>query len=445
MAGLASKPLIASHAAIRAGAPRAMRDLVAPLVVAVVIRFALVALVPVVPGWDGVLYLRGAEQLAEGRGYTQQMLDQSAPPKASAFFPPGMPAIFASLRMLGFGPRADLPLQALAGAFLVVIAWALGRRLGGRRAGRVAAWLVALYPGGVLLSVSYFAEPIFAFGIGIGLIPLLYSRRRNLLRWLMVMGLCFGLMAYVRSTSLIMVPIVAASVTWLRFRSTAFPQRLRKTAAWTLLAMACALAPLLPWVVRNQRALGEPVLVSTNGGLNLLLGTFGEGGYDSVPAGQNAPIGLRELEADRWRNQRARERIAADLPSWLARGALKLVNTFGYEQAPAQYVAQVNRLAPRTGERFSLFAIAACRVYWMILISLVFVGAARRIASWRHAPMGRSELIALAPVLGLALLHFVYIGGDRYHAAVVPMLAALAALGAATIFPRRPAPGQRAA
>jgi hypothetical protein len=191
--------------------------------------------------------------------------------------------------------------------------------------------------------------------------------------------------------------------------------------------------------------MGEPVLVSTNGGLNLLLGTFGEGGYEGLPAGQNAPVGLREVEADRWRNQHARERIAADVPSWLARGALKLVHTFGYEQAPAQYVAQVHRLSPTTGERFSLFSIAACRVYWTILIALAFVGAARRIADWRHAPMRRAELITLAPVLGLALLHFVYIGGDRYHAAVVPMLAALAALGAATVVPRRPAPAQRAA
>lgn len=434
-----------TRAVARVGAPRSLRDLGVALIVGVVIRVALVALVPVTAGWDGVLYLRGADQLAAGRGYTQQMLDESAPPKASAFFPPGMPAILAGLRVVGLGSRADLPFQALASALLVVIAWALGRRLGGRRAGRVAAWLVALYPGGVLLSVSYFAEPVFALGIGASLVPLLYARRRNLLRWMLVMAVCFGVMAYVRSTSLIMVPLLAAGVTWLRFRSTPLTQRVRKTAAWTLLAMACALAPLAPWVVRNQRALGAPILVSTNGGLNLLLGTFGEGGYDSVPAGQNAPVGLREVEADRWRNHHARERIAADLPSWLARGALKLVHTFGYEQAPAQYVAQVNLLAPEASQRFSLFAIAASRVYWMLLISLAFVGAARRIASWRQAPLGRAELITLAPLLGLALLHFVYIGGDRYHAAVVPMLAALAALGAATIVPRRPATAQRAA
>ena len=33
--------------------------------------------------------------------------------------------------------------------------------------------------------------------------------------------------------------------------------------------------------------------------------------------------------------------------------------------------------------------------------------------------------IVLAPIVTLALVHFVYIGGDRYHVAVAPMIVAL--------------------
>ncbi|HEY2735829.1 MAG TPA: hypothetical protein VGI70_17650, partial [Polyangiales bacterium] len=36
------------------------------------------------PAWDGKIYERAAEQLAHGDGYTQRILDPSAPARATA-------------------------------------------------------------------------------------------------------------------------------------------------------------------------------------------------------------------------------------------------------------------------------------------------------------------------------------------------------------------------
>ena len=41
--------------------------------------------------------------------------------------------------------------------------------------------------------------------------------------------------------------------------------------------------------------------------------------------------------------------------------------------------------------------------------------------------------VVLAPILALALIHFVYIGGDRYHVAVAPMILALAGVALAAV------------
>jgi hypothetical protein len=202
-----------------------------------------------------------------------------------------------------------------------------------------------------------------------------------------------------------------------------------------LLIPALALVPLAPWMLRNARTLGAPVLVSTNGGVNLLLGTVGEGSYGAVPPEVDCPHGMRELARDRCRQEHALARIATDPLGWLARGALKLADTFGHESAPAYYVAEtLGHPGPRR-ERALLGLLAISRVAWLALLALAIVGAA---ALWRtrrtnDARSALAALLLVAPIAALAALHFLYIGGDRYHAGVMPMIGALAGIGAATL------------
>jgi hypothetical protein len=42
---------------------------------------------------------------------------------------------------------------------------------------------------------------------------------------------------------------------------------------------------------------------------------------------------------------------------------------------------------------------------------------------------GTMRAVLFAPIGAIAVLHTVYLGGDRYHAAVAPMLLALAGIG----------------
>jgi hypothetical protein len=46
----------------------------------------------------------------------------------------------------------------------------------------------------------------------------------------------------------------------------------------------------------------------------------------------------------------------------------------------------------------------------------------------RTRPRSSLEVAIFAPLVGLAVLHFVFLGGDRYHAPIVTLLAVLAAV-----------------
>jgi 4-amino-4-deoxy-L-arabinose transferase-like glycosyltransferase len=403
--------------------------------VAAALRLVLVLLVPAVPSWDGVIYVRAAEQLAAGEGYTQRILHEANSPRPTAFYPVGFPAVLALVRLAGGGLRGDRLLQVAASCLLVPVAYLYARRVRHRRAGRAAAWATALWPGGIFLSATWLAEPVFALGVGLALLPYAYARRRRVPHTLLVAALGLGLIGYLRASSLPMVSLLGLAAGYDAVRT---KPPLRRTLVALVAAgalTAVAVVPLLPWAVRNYRLLGAPVLVSTNGGVNLLLGTRGEGGFVTLDPNEpckNDP--LREVERDRCYDRRAKEAILQAPFSWLARGLLKFAHTFGHESAMAQCFGEGLLLSPAAREAWRLWALGLCRVGYLPLLGAAFMGG------WQVARRGsrRMRAILFAPMLALAALHVTYLGGDRYHAAVAPMMLALAGVGFADRL-RRPA------
>jgi hypothetical protein len=398
----------------------AWRDWVVPLAVAAMLRLLLIPLTPAVPSWDGVIYVRAAEQLARGEGYTQRILHEANAARPTAFYPVGFPAVLAGVRMLGGGLLADRWLQVAASSALVPLSYFFARRARHRRAGRAAAWIAALWPAGIFLSATWLAEPMFALGVGLSLLPYAYARRRQVPYALAIAALGLGLTAYLRASSLPMVALLGAAAGYQRKRS------LVQAGIATAALIALSLVPLAPWAYRNWHSLGAPVLVSTNGGVNLLLGTRGEGGFVALdPKEPCKGDPLREVERDRCYARRAREAILAEPLSWMARGLLKLAHTFGHESAMAQCFGEGLLLDAQARTAWRLWALGLCRVGYLPILGAAIVGGLR-IA--RGGSL-RMRAIFFAPILALALLHVVYLGGDRYHAAVAPMLLALAGIG----------------
>ncbi|MDB4974766.1 MAG: putative O-linked GlcNAc transferase-putative TPR-containing transrane protein [Myxococcaceae bacterium] len=405
-------------------------------------RLSLLALVSVVPAWDGVIYVRAAAQLAAGEGYTLRILHEANRALPTAFYPVGFPAVLAAVRLLGGGLWADRLLQIFACTALVPISYLFARRFRSRRAGRAAAWAAALWPGGVFLSATWLAEPVFALGVALSLLPLAYAHRRLRFHALALAALGLGLIAYLRASSLPMGFLLGALLgfSWFARSGSRSPARgvARRTAAALALGaavVAIACVPLAPWAYRNARLLGAPVLVSTNGGVNLLLGTRGDGGFAPVGADEeckSAP--MREIERDRCYSKRALQVIESAPVSWLGRGLLKLVHTFGHESAPAQCFAEgLSGGSAQSREAWKLWALGLSRLGWTLLLAAAMAGATTIYK--QGSPIARA--ILFAPVVALAGLHVLYLGGDRYHPAVAPMVLALAGIAYAELTRRR--------
>lgn len=415
------------------------RDLAAPLTVALAVRLLLLVVAPTEPTWDGVIYVRAAEQLARGEGYTLRILAEDNPAHPTAFYPVGFPALLALVRLLGGGLLADGVLQAFCCTALVPIAYLFARRAQSRRAGRWAAWLSALWPGGIFLSSTWLAEPAFALGAGIALLPLAYARRRARPRALVIAALGLGAVAYLRASALPMVGCLGLALGYGWPRGRPIAKRALAGAALAVALVAIACLPLAPWAQRNAKLLGAPVLVSTNGGVNLLLGARGDGNYASVgPHEYCKTAPLREVQRNACYQRQALALIASDPLGFGARALLKLAHTFGHDSAPAQCFSEgLTSLAAGPRETLRLWALGLCRVSWLFILAAALAGGR---AVLTRAPVVMRAVL-LTPIAALAGLHMVYLGGDRYHAAVAPMVMALA--GIALARPRASAPALR--
>jgi 4-amino-4-deoxy-L-arabinose transferase-like glycosyltransferase len=406
-----------------AGPHRWARELFRPTLAALALRLSLLAAAATEPSWDGAIYARAATQLAAGEGYTLRILAEDNAALPTAFYPVGFPAVLAVVRLLGGGLALDRLLQTLATTLLVPLSYLLARRASGRRAGVAAAWLAALWPGGIFLSATWLAEPLFALGVGASLLPLAYARRRQRRKAVVGSALGLGLMAYLRPSALPIAACVGLALGWVWLRSQPRLSRMLGALALSGLFIALACVPLTPWLVRNYRALGAPVLVSTNGGVNLLIGALGDGSYSTIDpndACKTAP--LREAQRNRCYQRRALGLIARDPVNWLGRSLVKLAHTFGHDSAPAQCFTEGFRGSAAARNSWRLWSLGLCRVGWLVLLSGALAGAN---ALFRRGA-GSVQAWLFAPPLAIAALHMVYLGGDRYHAAVAPMMIALA-------------------
>lgn len=405
------------------------------------LRLAVALALDAPPSWDGVIYERAARQLAAGEGYTQRMLNPKKPPRPTAFYPVGFPATLAgAYRVLGTQAWSAALLQAIAGAISVAAGYVLARRLAARRAALLASSLHAVAPGPVLMSATYLSEPVTAAGLALALVAMSWpgAARGSRTSWRLVAahgiaGVVGGLAALARPTALgamalagFVAPLVAR-------------RRIALRVAMVVVTLGGIALAIAPWALRNARALGAPVAVSTNDGVNLLIGAMdGDGRFVPLPPELDCGKTRREIESDRCRRALALERIAESPLAWIARSVPKVAHTFGYESSP------VLATIPEAPRLVSASLVALSTLAWWAALAFAIRGAIRRL---RGAIASRRRLVlALVVVAGVfAATHAVFLGGDRYHLPLWPVVAALAAAGVTrAVAPSRAAVAARA-
>jgi 4-amino-4-deoxy-L-arabinose transferase-like glycosyltransferase len=221
---------------------------------------------------DSVFYHNVAASLARGDGYTGPWTGFP-----TAQWPPGYPFFLAGIYSL-FGPTVAGARLAnvVLGAATAALVYVLALRLFDKRTAILAGLLAAVFPGQIFFVSLVWSEVVFTFAFVLALLLVVMvvqvpGRQRQW--WLVAAGLLFGVAALTRGQGLLL-PIVAF-VTW-----GVFGRDWARALAWTGVTLACIVAVILPWTIRNYLVLGGPIFITTSFGGNFYVGHTENGWAD---------------------------------------------------------------------------------------------------------------------------------------------------------------------
>ncbi|HEX5527173.1 MAG TPA: glycosyltransferase family 39 protein [Solirubrobacterales bacterium] len=357
----------------------------------------------------------------------------------SSDWSPGAPFLYAASYVVTGGAREGTAriVEALLGVATILVVFALGWRLGGRRLGRwtglFAAFAVAVYPPFLHTTGELMSEPPAMLTLPAAILAFLWAgERESAWAWL-VPGLLFGLTAMFRPEYLL---VAAAFVVLAAIRAGLGGEWRGGFAGAAVLLLAIVL-PILPWTIRNLVVLERVVPISTGGGKALYVGTFypADGEYQKVKAtlyqrqtGRSLPPfsqALNEVNPTPLFN-----RVAGrypELPRDSALGKLGRRNLSQYfGEDPIGYLGMTARKVGRiwssgVGEAMNT---TAGRIVQLLL---VFAGLAGLVALglWRRW----WELLALAtPIVLVTLVGAVSLATPRRNEVLMTLIFPLAGL-----------------
>jgi len=360
---------------------------------------------------DSDSYWRLGESLAESGRF------ERGDPPAKIFRTPGYPMVLAALFRIA-GPETTTLAARLwsAGFASLVVAgvfW-LGERLFDRPVGIIAGLMVAFYPGLVAVAGLILSEGVFC-----AIVPLQIlcwqnawhsEQRGSRMVWLIAAGWMGGLAALFRPSWLLFTPFAMAM--GLLF-STERARQLRSAP----LILAGLIIAMLPWWVRNYRAVGEFVPTTLQVGPSLYDGinpqATGASNMDFMAKAheQAQQAGVADEQREIYLNRQLRDEAVAfakQNPGRVAKLALvKLRRTWNVIPNEAQF---------RTPA-----------ISWGIAASylpIVLLGVVGGLRYWRG---GLPYALCLMPALYLSLVQMVFIGSIRYRLPAMVLLTVPAA------------------
>jgi len=269
------------------------------------------------PVIDAETYLSQAAAIAEGDiwGKGPDFING-----APYWQPPGY-QYFLSIFVYIFGLRF-FPLHligVLTGTGTTIMTTLIGGRVFGRRAGILAGIFAAFCGPLIFFDGEFLVVGLYTFVLTIFLF-LSIRNRDSWIRWFLA-GVIFGFAIVILPTVLTTAPLIIA---WALVRNGSNKKRVALIAA----LVVGAILPVAPVTIRNTFVGKEPVLVSTNAGLNFYIGNHPEDSFDlqRIRPGKDWDrlVGLPEQKGivspsgrSSWFFRQALTSIANDPPGWL--------------------------------------------------------------------------------------------------------------------------------
>ncbi|MGE5409255.1 MAG: hypothetical protein ACM3NV_11665 [Syntrophothermus sp.] len=438
------------------------------------------------PVYDAQAYGAIAASLDRGNGFTVG----AAATQPSSAYSPGLPLLVAGLYRLtgGVDERLARVVLALVASLAVPFTYLLGRRLWGSLglragpgdrpsgagrpgdpgavvAGLLGAAAVAVYPAFLEYGGMLMGEPLAATLLSGAMLAMLWARDGESSRRWLLPGALLGGLSLVRPEYLA-VSVLLAVIAGLTARRSSRPPlpgdeeqprgRVAAAGGWRprvargAVVLAGVAAVVLPWTARNAVALDRLVPISTGGGQVLFAGTYlpSDGNPERVGAEVVAehpelfgPGALRRLrleqilarlaarehpgvEADRALSQMGREQLWDDLTE----------EPLEYAGFLATKVGRIWSHGPRDVMREPAWEA----LHWTLL-GLGLLGLC--VLAWRR----RWEALLLGTVfLSITAISALLVASPRRVLVMLPLVAALAGLGAVWLATRAWRAGARA-
>lgn len=360
--------------------------------------------------------------------------------------PPGYPAFLGTLLAPGWGVSTALLMQLLIGCTLVPLTYLLARHLGAQRSSSlVAAGLIAIEPMNLGFAVRPVSETASALLLTGGLILWISSLTPIRCRRLLLAGAVLGLATLVRPMTLYFAPFA--------FFATVFALPAPRRSWFVAGAALTAGTLLLPslWMVRNWAEFGVPMM-STIEGTNMLeyRGAAIVAERDRVSLEEGRRRVLEEFRRSTHlatdNAHRSRQEMAfgfslvrqhpGTFAYTAAKGAQRFVISPGYP-----YLIETlggDGFHPRSPVEQAI--VVYSWTYLSAVYTAVAIGLVRLVRSGR-----RWLWLPTLTLLGYVLV--VTAGGDtvsRFRSPLMPMIAAIAAIGVNVLVDRRRHPPQQA-
>jgi hypothetical protein len=274
-------------------------------------------------------------------------------------------------------------------------------------AARLSAWLVAAYPLLLVYPLGLGTENPF-FILLLASFYFLLSTLEAPSAWrFLVSGFFLGLVALTRS---VILPFALAAFCLLLFLY-------RKRAFLTILSFAFVIAP---WVIRNSSLHHKLTGIETSLGYNLYLGYHpqGDGSFVFGPSLDLLTI-LDDAERDKVGTQKAVEFIKTEPERFLPLAMNRLGYLFGLEKRVLMYFYSNDILGyvPLPW----LLTISAVLLLPFVFVS-IFAAFGLSLLRWRP-----EHILLILLLISYILPHVFILSEDRFHLALVPYLAILAA------------------
>jgi 4-amino-4-deoxy-L-arabinose transferase-like glycosyltransferase len=301
--------------------------------------------------------------------------------------------------------------QALLAGVLAPLTYALALRFGAARWTAVAAGVVAsIWPLLVAMPLALATENLFLPLVAGAFLLLLRAVSAARDRDFVLSGVLFGLAVLTRSV-IVGFPILAALWIW---------RRGQRRGALLMLGLVLALS--LPWSVRNSLLHGRPTFVETSLGYNLYIGYYpgNDGTFRFGPS-----LDLTTITDDSARDQIGRQRALGFIEQDPGRvpGLMlsKLGHLWGLEDRAFVFFYSHGLLG-------SLPPWAVACIYIVLSLPLMLV-LPLAVLGWTLGERDGPWKLATCLLVWYIGIHMLIMAEERFHLALVPILAALATRG----------------